>query len=281
MRLVSYEHAGRVGVGVRVDDRIHPAGYDDMLALIRAGEAGKRAVQGAAQGSGAAAPRIGEVRLLAPIRSMEKLLFCGINYRSHLDEMPTAKLPDYPRWFAKLPSAIIGPGEPIVMPSPETQLDYEAELAVVIGRRARKVARADALDHVFGYTVVNDVSARDVQFTDGQITLGKGCDTFCPMGPELVLADEIGDPSKLRVASRVNGDRRQSAPTSELLFDVPALIEFLSARVTLVPGDLVSTGTPAGVGCFRNPPLFLRPGDVVEVEVDRIGRLSNPVVTGW
>ena len=214
---------------------------------------------------------------MRPSPAPSKLLFSGLNYRSHTEENPGAVLPTYPQFFAKLPSAIIGPGEAIVLPTPETQVDYEVELAVVIGRTTRD----RALDHVFGYTVVNDVSARDVQFRDNQITTGKGFDTFCPMGPEIVLRDEIPDPQALHVASYVNGERRQSSATGDMLFDVPTLIVFVSAHITLYPGDIISTGTPAGVGAFRNPPAYLQPGDVVAVEVDAIGRLTNPVVAGW
>jgi 2-keto-4-pentenoate hydratase/2-oxohepta-3-ene-1,7-dioic acid hydratase in catechol pathway len=161
------------------------------------------------------------------------------------------------------------------------QVDYEVELAIVIGKTTRGVAREEALNHVFGYTVVNDVSARDVQFRDNQMTTGKGFDTFCPLGPEIVLTDEIPDPQALRVASYVNGERRQSSPTSDMLFDVATLIAFYAQHITFYPGDIITTGTPAGVGTFRKPPLYLRPGDSVTVEVDAIGRLTNPVTAGW
>lgn len=220
-------------------------------------------------------------RFLPPIPRPGKLLFCGINYPGHLDENPTASLPETPFFFSKLPTAIIGPDEPIAIPSPQSQVDWEVELAVVIGRTARGIPSNQALDHVFGYTVVNDVSARDVQFTDMQITLGKGFDTFCPMGPEIVLADELSDPSDVTVSCFVNGERMQHAHTGTWLFTVPQLIEAASRFITLEPGDIVTTGTPAGVGFFRNPPRFLAPGDLVVVEADRIGRLSNPVTSAW
>jgi 2-keto-4-pentenoate hydratase/2-oxohepta-3-ene-1,7-dioic acid hydratase in catechol pathway len=245
-----------------------------MLDLIRAGP-------GAVAETHAAPLPLEGCRLLAPLPAPSKLLFCGLNYRSHTEENPGAVLPTYPQFFAKLPSAIIGPGEAIVLPAPETQVDYEVELAVVIGRTTRGVTRDRVLDHVFGYTVVNDVSARDVQFRDNQITTGKGFDTFCPMGPEIVLRDEIPDPQALHVASYVNGERRQDSSTGDMLFDVPTLIAFVSAHITLYPGDIISTGTPAGVGAFRTPPAYLQPGDVVAVEVGAIGRLTNPVVAGW
>ena len=176
---------------------------------------------------------------------------------------------------------MIGPGEPIVIPSPETQTDYEVELAMVIGKTAKALTAADALDAVFGWTILHDVSARDVQFKDNQITLGKGPDTFSQIGPEIVTADELGDWSTLRVSSTLNGETMQDSPTSEMLFSPGRLLEFVTGLVTLEPGDVVSTGTPAGVGCFRDPPVYLKPGDQVTVSVDRIGDLTNPVVAGW
>ncbi|HKC75492.1 MAG TPA: fumarylacetoacetate hydrolase family protein [Chloroflexota bacterium] len=274
MRVVRYKHAGRVGIGVREGTAIIPTRFGDMLDLIRAGP-------GAVAETHAAPLPLEECRLLAPLPAPSKLLFSGLNYRSHTEENPGAVLPTYPQFFAKLPSAISGPGEAIVLPAPETQVDYEVELAVVIGTTTRGIPREQALDHVFGYTVVNDVSARDVQFRDNQITTGKGFDTFCPMGPQIVLRDELPDPQALHVASYVNGERRQSSSTGEMLFDVPTLIAFVSAHITLYAGDIISTGTPAGVGAFRNPPVYLQPGDVVAVEVDAIGRLANPVLPGW
>ena len=199
-----------------------------------------------------------DYRELAPVPNPGKIIFSSVNYRSHLEENPAAILPTYPQFFAKLPSSVIGPGEAIRLPAPESQVDYEVELAVVIGKKASRITRENALEHVFGYTVVNDVSGRDVQFADNQITTGKGFDTFCPMGPEIVLTDEILDPSKLHVASYVNGERKQYSSTADMLFTVEELITFLSAHITLYPGDIVSTGTPAGVGCFRQPPLYLQ-----------------------
>jgi len=274
MRLVTFEHEGRIAVGRRTGEEIRPTGFTSMIEAI---EAGPDAL-GAALGSSIP---LGQCRVLAPIPRPGKLLFSGLNYRSHTEENPAAVLPTSPQFFAKLPSAVIGPDEPIVLPAPEIQVDYEVELAVVIGKQARGLPPDTALSSVFGYTVVNDVSARDVQFRDNQITTGKGYDTFCPMGPEIVLADEIPDPQALQVRSYVNGEPRQSSPTSDMLFSVRVLLAFISAHITLYPGDIVATGTPAGVGTFRRPPTFLRPGDTVVVDVDRIGRLSNPVAAGW
>jgi 2-keto-4-pentenoate hydratase/2-oxohepta-3-ene-1,7-dioic acid hydratase in catechol pathway len=277
MRLVTFEKDGSVRVGVRTEQGVIPTDYADMIELIRDGEAATARVRKAAE-TGTPVP---EPRLLAPIPRPGKVLCCGVNYASHKEENPNAVFPEEPFFFAKLNSAVIGPSEPIVIPSPKSQVDYEVELAFVIGRTAKHVKRQDALSYVFGYTVANDVSGRDVQFKDQQITLGKGFDTFCPLGPEIVTAEEIGDPSALTVSSYVNGERRQHASTSEMLFDIPFLIEFLTANITLEPGDVITTGTPAGVGCFRNPPVYLAPGDVVTVEADRIGKLTNPVIAGW
>lgn len=274
MRLVTYEKDGRAGVGVRVDGGIAETGYADMISFIRDGDAALERARRARE-------LVEPDRLLAPIPKPGKILCSGINYASHLEENPGATLPAEPFFFSKLPSAVIGPGEPIVIPRPDMQVDYEVELALVVGKTARRVKAAEALGYVFGYTVLHDVSARDIQFKDNQITLGKGVDTFCPLGPEIVTADEIPDPAELHVYAYVNGEQLQSSPTKEMLYDIPTLIETLTAIVTLDPGDVVSTGTPAGVGCFRDPPLYLKPGDETTVEVDRIGRLTNPVVAGW
>jgi 2,4-diketo-3-deoxy-L-fuconate hydrolase len=277
MRLVTYGANGDQRVGVRVEAGIVDGGYADVVALIRDGESGlKRARRAAESGKPVAGARV-----LAPIPSPGKILCSGINYASHKEENPDAVLPEEPFFFSKLPSAVIGPGDPIVIPKPETKTDWEVELAFVIGKTARRVAEADALDHVFGWTILNDVSARAIQFKDNQITLGKGVDTFAPLGPEIVTADEIGDWSTLHVASYVNGEEMQSSPAGEMLFSPARLIAFLTEIVTLDPGDVVSTGTPAGVGCFRDPPMYLKQGDEVAVEVDRIGRLTNPVAAGW
>ena len=274
MRLVTFESGGRVGVGVRSDGRILDTGYGSMLDLIADGDAGLEKAD-------AASAEVALERLLAPIPRPPKLLCSGVNYASHADENPDAVMPTEPFFFSKLPSAVIGPGEPIVIPGPETLTDYEVELAMVIGRTAKGLPEGSALDAVFGWTILHDVSARDVQFKDNQITLGKGVDTFSPLGPEIVTADELGDWSTLHVSSRLNGNKMQDSPTSEMLFTPGRLLEFLTRLVTLVPGDIVTTGTPAGVGCFRDPPVYLQPGDKVAVAVDRIGELTNPVVAGW
>jgi 2,4-didehydro-3-deoxy-L-rhamnonate hydrolase len=273
MRFVAYDG----GIGIRQEDGVAPvSGYTDLTALIADGERGLDAARSAAETGEVVQPE----RLRAPLRP-PKVLCAGINYRSHLDENPDAVLPSEPFFFSKLPTAVIGPGEPIVIPREQTQTDYEVELAMVIGRRAKRLDSGSALDAVFGWTILDDVSARNVQFKENQLTLGKGPDTFCPLGPEVVTADELGDWESLHVSTTLNGETMQSSPTSEMLFAPPVLLEFLSALVTLEPGDVVSTGTPSGVGCFRHPPVYLQPGDEVTVSVDRIGDLTNPVVAGW
>jgi 2,4-diketo-3-deoxy-L-fuconate hydrolase len=214
-------------------------------------------------------------------RTPSKLLFCGVNYASHKEENPGATLPLEPFFFAKLPSAIVGPGEPIVIPAPESQVDYEVELAVVLERTLRHASRDEALEAVLGYTLVNDVSARDVQFRDNQVTLGKNFDSFCPLGPVLVPRAEMPPLRDVTLRTTVNGELRQEESAGNMLFGVGELLSRLSAVMTLEPGDVVTTGTPAGVGCFRDPPTYLQPGDVVTVEADAIGRLENPVVAGW
>jgi 2,4-didehydro-3-deoxy-L-rhamnonate hydrolase len=199
-----------------------------------------------------------------------------MNYRDHAAE---AKLdvPGQPVFFAIWASSLVGPGEPIVIPPVSAKIDYEAELAVVIGERARNVPAARALDVVAGYTCFNDVSARDLQFQDGQWTRAKSLDTFSPVGPRVVPASEVGDPQALRIRCLLNGKAMQDSSTAEMVFSVAELVAALSDGVTLEPGDLIVTGTPAGVGFARRPPVYLRAGDEVTVEIERIGSLTNPV----
>lgn len=217
---------------------------------------------------------ISSLRLLAPVQPT-KIVAVGRNYRQHAAE-EAATMPEAPLLFAKLPSALVGDGATISWSSAlTTQVDYEAELAVVIGRRARNTPIGRALDHVLGYTCLNDVSARDLQVRDGQWMRAKSLDTFCPMGPWIVTADEIPDPGALRVRCQVNGEVRQDASTRDLVHGVAELIAYCSRSFTLEPGDVIATGTPGGVGAFRDPPTFLADGDVVEVQIDAIGTLRN------
>jgi len=219
------------------------------------------------------------LRLLAPVRP-GKILCIGRNYREHAREMggSAAELdPTAPLVFAKLPSAVIGPDAPIVLPPEEPSVDWEAELAVVVGVRGRRVARDEAYDVVGGWTALNDVSGRTAQRQDGQWTRAKGFDTFAPLGPAVTSADGL-DPGSVRVRSVVSGEPMQDGTTADLIFPVDQLIAFLSTFCTLEPGDVIATGTPAGVGAGRTPPRFLRPGDTVEVSVEGVGVLRNPVV---
>ena len=219
-------------------------------------------------------------KLLAPLEP-RALLCIGLNYRQHAAET-NAPLPKVPVVFFKNPASVQNPGDPIELPRwlASAKVDYECELAVVIGRRCKNVSRADAPDYVLGYTCANDVSARDWQKEGGgsQWCRGKSFDTFCPLGPVLVTPDEIPNPNALRISTQVNGETLQDCSTGDMISDVPALIEFLSGSTTLLPGTVILTGTPHGVGMARTPPRWLQPGDTVAVEIERIGVLTNPVV---
>jgi 2-keto-4-pentenoate hydratase/2-oxohepta-3-ene-1,7-dioic acid hydratase in catechol pathway len=214
---------------------------------------------------------------MLPIERPGKIVCVGLNYRDHAEEQGT-DLPTAPLLFAKWPNALLGPGEPIVIPPIVTKCDYEAELGVVIGARVRDVSAENALEAVAGYTCVNDVSARDLQFADGQWTRGKSPDTFCPVGPRLVPRDEIPDPQALAIRATLNGETMQDSTTANMVFGVADLIAYITRTVTLEPGDLIATGTPAGVGAFRKPPVFMQPGDEITIEIEGIGALTNPVV---
>jgi 2-keto-4-pentenoate hydratase/2-oxohepta-3-ene-1,7-dioic acid hydratase in catechol pathway len=213
-----------------------------------------------------------------PIERPGKIVCVGLNYRDHAEEQGV-ELPEEPLLFAKWPNALIGPGDPIVIPPLVTKCDYEAELGVVIGARVRGVSSENALEAVRGYVCANDVSARDLQFKDGQWTRGKSVDTFCPVGP-LVPAGDIPDPHDLRIRAIVSGEVLQDSTTTNLIFGVDVIISHVSQTITLEPGDLILTGTPAGVGVFRNPQRLLRPGDEVTIEIEGVGTLTNPVVAG-
>jgi 2-keto-4-pentenoate hydratase/2-oxohepta-3-ene-1,7-dioic acid hydratase in catechol pathway len=218
-----------------------------------------------------------EAYWLAPVPRPGKLICIGLNYRDHAAES-NLPIPEKPVVFSKFATAVIGPGEPVVLPTTSGQVDYEAELAVVIGRRAKHVSASRALDYVLGYTAFNDVSARDFQFADGQWQRGKSCDTFAPMGPKIVTVDRVPDPHKLFIKLTLNGRTMQDSNTDQLIFGVPALVEFLSQTITLEPGDVIATGTPPGVGFARKPPVFLQPGDKMEVIIENVGTLGTPVI---
>lgn len=265
---------------------------DDMQAFLALGASSMEAARQAvafvqselAAGRTPSGPRgesllypLAEVRLEAPVPRPGKVLCIGLNYRDHAEEV-NMKLPERPLLFAKYSNSIAAPGAPIVLPRITQKVDFEAEFAVVLGKRARGVSEAEALECVAGYSIMNDVSARDLQFGDGQWVRGKTLDTFAPLGPVLVTRDEIPDPHNLNIALRLNGETMQSSNTRNLVFGVGRLIAFLSEAITLEPGDVIATGTPAGVGHNRVPPVYLKPGDVVAVEVEKIGVLENPVL---
>lgn len=266
-------------VGAVLDgDRVHllpgTEGADPLLALLRTGlgDPGRRRDLPT---PGEALP-LADVRVLAPLHRPGKIVAIGLNYADHTAETGL-DAPAEPLTFAKYPSSIVGPGDDIVVPETiTTQVDWEGELAAVVGRKCGPDRRGTLAD-IAGYTVANDVSARDLQFGDKQWTRGKSLDTFCPLGPVLVTADEVEDVQGLHIWTTVNGDTMQDATTGDMIFDVAALMDYLTATVTLEPGDLVLTGTPPGVGGFRSPPVFLRDGDVVTVGVEGIGELTNPV----
>ena len=220
-------------------------------------------------------------KLLSPV-APSNIIGIGLNYRGHAEEMGRP-LPEFPMIFVKTTNTVQHPGDPIVLPrsaNASHEVDYECELAIVIGRAAKNVPRERVYDYILGYTVANDISARDWQFKwgGGQFCQGKGFDTFCPLGPVLVTADEIPDPGQLAIRTVVNGEQRQNSNTSDLIFDVPALIAFLSASKTLQPGTVILTGTPSGVGAAYRPPRFLQPGNTISIEIENIGTLTNPVI---
>ncbi len=286
MRLVTYLRDGaqrlgalvvRDGADVVVDLNLAAGLPSDMLAFLAGGEANmEQARQALADPPAEALVSLGAVRLAAPVPRPGKIICIGLNYRDHAAESG-AEVPAYPTVFAKYASCIVGPGEPIVIPRVTGEVDYEAELAVVIGRRARDVAEADALGYVAGYAPFNDVSARDYQMRTSQWTIGKTFDTFGPLGPALVTADEVGDPHTLDIELSIGGEVLQRSNTRHLIFSIPQLIAYLSAVMTLEPGDLIATGTPAGVGAARTPKRWLQPGETVRVAIGRLGALENPV----
>ncbi|WP_210593663.1 fumarylacetoacetate hydrolase family protein [Streptomyces sp. GESEQ-35] len=290
MKLVTFTTGERAALGT-VDDEGHVRdlssvlGNRTLLDVIDDWEDLRPVIDTAA-----GLPTVVSPRLLAPIPQPRRNLFAvGKNYRDHVAEFGrsgydqpehSGALPTVPVVFSKLPSTVIGPYEDIdAHPAVTSELDYEAELAVIIGHGGRGIHREQAMDHVWGYTIINDVTARDLQRDHQQWLLGKSLDTFAPMGPWAVTADEVGDPTRLVVSSTVNGEPRQKAPVADLIFDIPGLISTISAGITLHSGDIIATGTPAGVGLGFHPPRFLTPGDVVECAITALGTLRNTVST--
>lgn len=259
MRVARFAYGSHRGIGLVSGDSITPAGAD-LFNPVPTDEP----------------IPLSAVELLSPIERSAQVICIGLNYADHARESGDVP-PSEPLLFAKLSSSLGGPGQPIVIPGLSRQVDFEAELGVVIGRRARGVSAGEARRYIFGYTCVNDVSARDLQLGDGQWTRGKSLDTFCPVGPWVVTSDEISDPQTLGIRCLVNGEVMQDSSTADMIFGVDELISFISQGITLEPGDLISTGTPSGVGFTRRPPRYLSRGDVVRVEIDKVGSLQNDV----
>lgn len=289
MRLVTFYDGDTARLGALEGDHIVDLAAADatlpttLLGLLQSDATAWRKVGAVLAKPGAKRRPWAETRLAAPIPRPPKIMAIGLNYRDHAAETGS-KLPQRPIVFAKFATAVIGPGDAITWsPSITEEVDYEAELCVVIGRTARHVPVEAAMGYVAGYMCGNDVSARDVQSGSrsdgGQWVRGKSLDTFCPLGPMLVTADEVPDPGALGIRCFLNGEVVQNSTTANLIFDVPTLVSFLSHNFTLEPGDVIMTGTPPGVGMARKPPLWLKPGDTVAIEIDGLGRLENPVAS--
>jgi acylpyruvate hydrolase len=292
MRLVRYEgNDGAIRLGALTNNGVvhlesaaasmgfATEAFRDTSSFLSAGDAAIQQAQKVVQEAARSAfTALSSVKLRAPVPRPGKIVAVGLNYRDHSIEAGAKELPKTPIIFAKFPTSISGPGDSIVLPHGDSQVDYEAELAVVIGKKTKAISAAEALQNVAGYMPLNDVSARTWQFADKQWVRGKSCDTFCPTGPYLTTRDEISDPQSLSISARVNGTTLQDSNTSRMIFGVAALIEFISASITLEPGDIIATGTPEGVGVFRTPPIFLKPGDIVEIEIEKLGLLRNPGV---
>ena len=281
MRYITYTFGKEQKFGALLEERVIELGSHGfpttMLDFIQAGPAVWAAAQAFCLENSVSDGSLNQLHLLAPLPRPGKIIGIGLNYMDHCREQ-NVKIPERPLVFAKFGNAVTGPYESIEWDSALTsQVDYEGELGVVIGKTARWVAEETALDYVFGYTVADDVSARDLQFSDRQWVRSKSLDTFCPFGPSIVTAGEIPNPQRLALRTNVNGKVLQDSNTSEMIFGVRALVAFLSRSFTLEPGDLILTGTPNGVGVFRNPKIFLQDGDLVEVEIEGIGKIANPV----
>jgi 2-keto-4-pentenoate hydratase/2-oxohepta-3-ene-1,7-dioic acid hydratase in catechol pathway len=274
MKLISFSSkAGETRPGILFDDTktildLTPSGFKDTLDVISRDFAATVAAEKIP---------LQDVRLHAPLANPPRIFAIGLNYRDHAKESGM-EIPTTPVVFFKLPTAIIGPGEPIVLPKNSTQPDYEAEFAFVIGKGGYRIPASAWRDHVYGYTIVNDVSARDVQFASTQWSMSKCFPTFCPLGPAIVTADEIADPHALDISLSIDGEVLQHSNTRELVFKIPELVEYLSSITPLLPGDIVSTGTPPGVGLGRNPKRRIKPGETVTITIQGLGSLTNPVV---
>ena len=313
MRLVTYQHEGQARTGAQLDEQVidlnrayHAAlqhtGDDDELAvadarvptdmtgLLGGGDTSLRAAQQAVafvrsqlEVSGKTLKQQGvvyatdDISLLSPVVRPGKVICLGLNYRGHAAESGMA-VPDYPVLFHKVAGSLIGHKQPIVVPRISSKIDYEGELAIIIGRRGKYIAEDEAYAYIAGYTIANDVSARDLQFRTSQWTTGKMLDTFCPLGPALVTRDEVPDAHTLAIKTSLNGQVLQDGNTADMIFRVPFIVSYISEIVTLEPGDVILTGTPPGIGNTRSPQVFMKPGDTIEVEIGHLGKLTNPVV---
>lgn len=313
MRLVTYQREGQSRIGAQLDGQVvdlnrayqaalHYAGNNDELAvadlrvptdMIGLLSGGGTALSAAQEALAFVRERltagnsphdlagivhaIDHISLLPPVLRPGKVICLGLNYRDHAAEAGMA-VPEYPVLFHKVAGSLVGHNQPIVIPRISSQIDYEGELAIIIGRRGKYIAEDEAYSYIAGYTVANDVSARDLQFRTSQWTTGKMLDTFGPLGPALVTRDEVPDPHILSIKTTLNGRVLQDGNTADMIFRVPFIIKYISEIVTLEPGDVIMTGTPAGIGNTRSPQVFMKPGDTVTVEIGRLGKLTNPVV---
>ena len=290
MRIATYRHNHTRHVGRVSSDGLHVQAFEVSADIAHLGAL--RLLESVVAGGqwpnvSSQQVAVSEVQLEAPFPIPRRNIWCvGRNYHEHAKELSTSVFKDsntntqaWPIVFTKVPECVVGPFDAVHLPGAQVseQIDYEAELAVIIGKGGKNIAAADAMQHVFGYTIVNDVTARDVQIRHQQWDMGKSFDTFCPMGPWMVTADEL-DGTHTRVRCVVNGEQRQDGPTENMIFDIPTLIETISRGITLFPGDIIATGTPAGVGMGLKPPRYLKAGDVVRVEIDGIGHIENKFV---
>lgn len=276
MRFVTFAQDGHRNAGIVIDDQVaslRNIGFTSLLAVLQGGLVALEKIHEFTSSAPATVP-LASVKLCAPIPDPTKILCMGLNYRDHAHEA-NLEIPRYPVIFAKYSNTVIGSGDTIVLPKNSRKPDYEAEFGFVIGKGGRHIQAGDWRQHVFGYMNCNDVSARDFQMSVSQWTMGKNFDTFAPMGPYLVSADEIEDPHNLDLSLTLNGETMQRSNTRELIFKIPETVAFLSSVMTLEPGDVVLTGTPAGVGFSRNPPRWLMPGDEVVVRIKGLGELRN------
>ncbi len=313
MRLVTYQHEGQSRIGAELDGRIvdlnrayqaalrHAGNEDelavaslrvptDMIGLLRGGETSLMAAQEAvtfvreqlkasnnSPGLEEIVYAIDRISLLPPVLHPSKVICLGLNYREHAAEAGM-NVPEYPVLFHKVAGSLIGHNQPIVVPRISSRIDYEGELTIIIGRRGKYIAEHEALSYVAGYSIANDVSARDLQFRTSQWTTGKMLDTFGPLGPTLVTRDEVPDPHTLAIKTVLNGQVMQDGNTADMIFRVPYIVSYISEITTLEPGDVIMTGTPPGIGNTRTPQVFMKPGDTVTVEIERLGELTNPLV---